>query len=129
MSFALAALFYALQTVTGDIQPLHALAKYLAYINLALGVFNLIPGYPLDGGRVFRAIVWAISHDLQRATLIAATVGGGFGFLFIGVGVWQMLGGNLVGGIWIAFIGWFLESAAVGQTAQVAVRGALADRR
>jgi len=72
---------------------------------------------------VFRAIVWAIIHDLQRATLIAATVGRGFGFLLIGIGVWQMLGGNLVGGIWIAFIGWFLESAAAAQTAQVAVRG------
>jgi len=126
VSFALAALFYVLQTVSGDIQPLYALAKYLAYINLALGVFNLLPGYPLDGGRVFRAIVWAIIHDLQRATLIAATVGRGFGFLFIGVGVWQMLGGNLVGGIWIAFIGWFLESAAAAQTARVVVRGALA---
>jgi Zn-dependent protease/predicted transcriptional regulator len=126
VSFVLAALFYALQTVTGAIQPLYALAKYLAYINLALGAFNLIPGYPLDGGRVFRAVVWAITHDLQRATLIAASVGRGFGFLLIGIGVWQMLGGNLIGGLWIAFIGWFLESAAAAQTAQVAVRGALA---
>jgi len=115
VSFALAAIFYALQKVAGGIQPLYGLAKYLAFINLALGAFNLIPGYPLDGGRVFRAAVWAVTHDLQRATLIATSVGRGFGFLFIMVGVWQMLGGNLVGGLWIAFIGWFLESAAAAQ--------------
>jgi Zn-dependent protease/CBS domain-containing protein len=126
VSFALAALFYALQAVAGGIRPLYALAEYLAYINLALAVFNLIPGYPLDGGRVFRAIVWAIIHDLQRATLIAAAVGRGFGFLFIAIGVWQLLAGNLIGGLWIAFIGWFLESAAAAQTAQVVIRGALA---
>lgn len=126
VSFALAVLFYALQTAAGELQSLYALAKYLAYINLALGVFNLIPGYPLDGGRVFRAVVWAITHNLQRATLIAATVGRGFGFLLIVLGVWQMLGGNLIGGLWIAFIGWFLESAAAAQTVQVAFRGALA---
>jgi len=125
VSFALAALFYGLQTVAGGIQPLYGLAKYLAYINLALGAFNLVPGYPLDGGRVFRAIVWGVTRDLQHATLIAANVGRGFGFLFIVIGVWQMLGGNLVGGLWIAFIGWFLESAAAAQAVQVVLRGAL----
>jgi len=125
VSFALAALFYALQMVAGGSQPLYGLAKYLAFINLALGAFNLIPGYPLDGGRVFRAAVWAVTHDLQRATLIATSVGRGFGFLFIMVGVWQMLGGNLVGGLWIAFIGWFLESAAATQAVQVVFRDAL----
>ncbi len=59
---------------------------------------NLIPGYPLDGGGVFRAAVWAVTHDLQRATLIASSVDRGFGFPFIMVGVWQMLGGDLIGG-------------------------------
>jgi Zn-dependent protease/CBS domain-containing protein len=126
VSFALAGAFYALATTAGAIQPLYALAKYLAYINLVLGAFNLIPGYPLDGGRVFRAMVWAVSRDLQRATLIAARVGRAFGFLFIVLGVWQMLGGNLIGGLWIAFIGWFLDSAAAAQVAQVIFREALA---
>ncbi len=94
--------------------PLLALAKYLAYINGALVLFNLIPGFPLDGGRVFRAIVWGVTQDLRRATLIAANVGRFIAFLFILFGVWQMFGGNFVNGLWIAFIGWFLESAARG---------------
>ena len=126
VSFALAGLFYTLQIAASGVQPLYGLAKYLAYINLVLAAFNLVPGYPLDGGRVFRAVVWAVTHDMQRATLIAASVGRGFGFLFIVVGVWQMFGGNLVGGLWIAFIGWFLESAAAAQAVQVVFRGALA---
>jgi Zn-dependent protease len=126
VSFALAALFYALQLTAGGIPPLYGLAKYLAYINVVLGAFNLIPGYPLDGGRVFRAIVWAATRDMKRATLIAASVGRGFGFLFIMTGVWQLLRGNFSGGLWIAFIGWFLESAAAAQAVQVVFRVALA---
>jgi Zn-dependent protease len=63
------------------------LVKYLACINLALAVFNLIPGFPLDGGRVFRAIVWALTKNMRRATLIAASVGRFFGLLFIFLGV------------------------------------------
>jgi Zn-dependent protease len=125
VSFGLAGIFYALQIAGGGIQPLYGLAKYLAYINLALAAFNLIPGYPLDGGRVFRAVVWAVTHDMQLATLTAATMGRAFGFLFIVAGVWQMFGGNFLGGLWIAFIGWFLESAAAAQAVQVVFRGAL----
>ena len=75
VSLVLAVLFYAVQPLVGGIEPLLGLAKYLAYINLALVLFNLIPGYPLDGGRVFRAIVWAITGNMRRATLIAANVG------------------------------------------------------
>ena len=105
------------------------LAKYLAYINLALVVFNLIPGYPLDGGRVFRAIVWAITGNMRRATLIAANVGRFFAFLFIFVGVWQMFGGNFGNGLWIAFIGWFLDNAASAQVQQVMFQGLLAGHR
>jgi len=126
VSFALAAIFYAVQMAASGFQPLYGLAKYLSYINLVLGAFNLIPGYPLDGGRVFRAIVWALTRDLRRATLTAATVGRGFGFLFILIGVWQVLGGNHLGGLWIAFIGWFLESAAASEVAQLVYRQALA---
>jgi Zn-dependent protease len=75
-------------------EPLLGLAKYLAYINMALVLFNLIPGYPLDGGRVFRAIVWAITGNMGRSTLIAANVGRFFAFLLIFAGVWQMFSGN-----------------------------------
>lgn len=78
-------------------------------------VFNLIPGFPLDGGRVFRAIVWGITQDFRRATIIAGSVGRFIGFVFIFLGVWQIFGGRFIDGMWIAFIGWFLESAANGQ--------------
>lgn len=120
VSLALAALFAVLAPVVAGVSPLLALARYLAYINIALALFNLIPGFPLDGGRGLRAIVWAVTGDFQRATRIAASVGRGFAFVFILAGVWQIFAGNFVGGLWIAFIGWFLESAAVAQTQQVA---------
>ena len=122
VSLILAILFYAVQPLVAGIEPLLGLAKYLAYINLALVLFNLIPGYPLDGGRVFRAIVWAATGNMRRATLIAANVGRFFAFLFIFFGVWQMLNGNLTGGLWIAFIGWFLDTAASAQVQQVMVQ-------
>jgi Zn-dependent protease/CBS domain-containing protein len=118
VSFALALLFGLLRPVFAPIVPLLALISYLAYINGALALFNLIPGFPLDGGRVFRAIVWGFSHNLRRATVIAGNLGRLIGFLFILFGVWQLFGGDFVNGMWIAFIGWFLESAAVAQIQQ-----------
>ncbi len=129
VSLALAVLFYAAQPLVTGIEPLLGLAKYLAYINMALVLFNLIPGYPLDGGRVFRAIVWAITGNLGRSTLIAANVGRFFAFLLIFAGVWQMFGGNLGGGLWIAFIGWFLDNAASIQIQQVLLRDLLTGHR
>lgn len=125
VSLALGVFFSVAKPVVAGVEPLWGLAKYLAYINMALVLFNLIPGYPLDGGRVFRAVVWAVTKNLRRATLIAANVGRFFGFLFIFVGVWQMFGGNF-GGLWIAFIGWFLDSAATAQVHQVMFQGLLA---
>jgi len=119
-SFALAALFWELEPVVAFSQPLAALAKYLAFINLVLGAFNLVPGFPLDGGRVLRAIVWRFTGKFHRATTIAAATGRFFGFLLIFLGVWQILAGNFINGLWTAFIGWFLESAA-GSQLQVAV--------
>ena len=81
--------------------------------------------YPLDGGRVFRAIVWAITGNMGRSTLIAANVGRFFAFLLIFAGVWQIFSGNLGGGLWVAFIGWFLDNAASVQIQQVMFRGLL----
>jgi Zn-dependent protease len=89
-SFALAILFSILQPVVSAFAPVLALAKYLAYINGTLGLFNLIPGFPLDGGRVFRAILWGTTHNLRRATLIAANLGRFIAYFFIALGVWQM---------------------------------------
>ena len=129
VSLILAVFFYAVQPLVAGIEPLLGLAKYLAYINLALVLFNLIPGYPLDGGRVFRAIVWAITGNMRRATLIAANVGRLFAFLFIFIGIWQMISGNFTGGLWIAFIGWFLDNAASAQVQQVMVHGLLAGQK
>jgi Zn-dependent protease len=125
VSIVLAMIFYFLEPALAGVEPLLGLAKYLAYINLALALFNLIPGYPLDGGRVFRAIVWAITGNIRRSTVIAANAGRLFAFLFIFAGVWQMLGGNFGGGLWIAFIGWFLDNAASAQLQQVTVQGLL----
>jgi Zn-dependent protease len=95
-SFALAALFFLLEPLLVNIAPALAVAKYLALINGILGLFNLIPGFPLDGGRVFRAIVWGATKNFRRATLIAACTGRFIGFLFIVAGVWQALRGNVV---------------------------------
>jgi Zn-dependent protease len=129
VSLVLVVLFSTVQPLVAGMEPLLGLAKYLAYINLALVLFNLIPGYPLDGGRVFRAIVWAITGNMRRATLIAANVGRLFAFLFIFVGVWQMFSGNFGGGLWIAFIGWFLDNAASTQVQQVMSQGLLAGHK
>jgi hypothetical protein len=121
VSFVLAAIFWLLQPIVAAVAPLLALAKYLSLINGLLGLFNLIPGFPLDGGRVFRAIVWSVTHDLRRSTLLAANVGRFIAFLFIALGVWQVFEGRLINGLWIGFIGWFLESAAIGQVQQQVV--------
>jgi Zn-dependent protease/CBS domain-containing protein len=114
-SFLLAGIFYLLSRAASGIAYLAAPLQYLAFINFLLAAFNLIPGFPLDGGRVLRSIVWAVTKSLKRATTIAANVGRFFGFLFIMFGVFQIFENNFIDGVWIAFIGWFLESAAVSQ--------------
>ena len=128
-SLALAAFFFLLEPVLANLAAALAVAKYLALINGMLGLFNLIPGFPLDGGRVFRAIVWGVNKDFRRATLVAANTGRFFGFLFIAGGVWLVLQGNVFNGLWIAFIGWFLESAAGAQVQQQMVQGLLGSHK
>jgi len=110
-SFTLAAFFWEIGPLLAS-QPAQALAEYLAWINLILALFNLVPGFPLDGGRVFRAAVWRATGSFHRATVAAGLAGRFFGFFLIFWGVWRALSGDLGGGIWIAIIGWFLESAA-----------------
>jgi Zn-dependent protease len=106
-----------------------ALAGWLALINAGLATFNLVPGFPLDGGRIFRAIVWGATHDFERATRMAARSGQLIAYGMIVLGAVIALGGNLINGIWLAFIGWFLLTAAQESVAQVAIRGALAGLR
>jgi Zn-dependent protease/predicted transcriptional regulator len=96
-----------------------AVTYWLGIINLFLGVFNLIPGFPLDGGRVLRSLIWWRRRDLTRATRIASNVGRGVGFVFIFVGIYFIFTSNWFNGIWLALIGWFLESAAVGSYRQL----------
>jgi Zn-dependent protease/predicted transcriptional regulator len=96
-----------------------AIVEWLGIINLFLGVFNLIPGFPLDGGRVLRSLIWWRSHNLKSATRIASNVGRAVGFLFIFGGIYFIFTGNWFNGIWLALIGWFLESAAVGSYRQL----------
>ena len=124
-SFALAAFFWELEPLFAPSSPLFALVEYLALLNLILAVFNLIPGFPLDGGRVLRAVAWRITGNYHRATIAAGVTGRFFGFLLIFLGVWQALTSDLVGGIWIAFIGWYLESAAGSQLQQEALKDLL----
>lgn len=126
VSLALAAVFSIAQPALAAVEPLLGMAKYLAFMNFGLALFNLIPGFPLDGGRVFRAFVWAVTKDMRQATLIASNAGRFFGFLFIAAGVWRMLSGDIGGGLWTAFIGWFLDNAASAQIQQVAFQGLLA---
>jgi len=102
-----------------------AASKWLWEINLMLALFNLLPGFPLDGGRILRGIAWGITKDFTRATSIASNSGKFFAYVLIFVGIWQALNGNWVGGLWTAFIGWFLLSAAQESSAQVAIRNTL----
>jgi CBS domain-containing protein len=103
--------------------------SYLAIINALLAVFNLIPGYPLDGGRVLRAIAWNVTGSLRRGTEIAVTVGKIVAYGFLAFGFLQVLGGNLLGGIWIAAIGWFISTAADSSLDQVRMEQRLAGLR
>jgi Zn-dependent protease len=96
----------------GRDHPLAALAQWLSFVNFMLAGFNLIPGFPLDGGRLFRSLVWAITKDLRRATQLAAAIGRAVAFLFILAGVMLIFRGLWINGLWLAFIGWFLENAA-----------------
>jgi len=111
-SFVLALIFGALWYFTQNIAVVAQPAAYLAQINLVLGIFNLLPGYPLDGGRVLRSIVWKVTGNLKRATFIASTAGRVFGFLLIAGGIFLFFVNNFLNGLWLAFIGWFLQSAA-----------------
>ncbi|MHB9011825.1 MAG: M50 family metallopeptidase [Ignavibacteriaceae bacterium] len=124
-SFILAAVFYLLAKAFGHNQYIVASFKYLAFINFILAIFNLIPGFPLDGGRILRAIVWAITKNYKQATTIAANAGRFFGFLFIMIGVFQIFHNNISDGLWIVFIGWFLEIAAMSRIQRQALNGLL----
>jgi CBS domain-containing protein len=105
-----------------------AILGYLAAVNFAVGVFNLIPGFPLDGGRLLRAVLWRWNGTLPRATYVASRVGVAFAFALMTLGVLQILTGLIVGGFWLILIGFFLRAAAASYT-QIALREELARLR
>lgn len=106
-------------------ESVDGVVQYLAYINGLLAVFNLLPAFPLDGGRALRAILWGLWKDLRWATRVSSAVGFGFGVLFILLGVFQFLTGNVIGGIWLFLIGMFLQNAARASYQQILIRKAL----
>jgi Zn-dependent protease len=133
-SFFLSGAFYGIARFWPYSETIGALASFLSYINFALGAFNLLPGFPLDGGRILRAIVWGANKDFSKATRVAGFSGRLVAYAMILAGAWRALGGNIsipgvltikgdfVSGLWTAFIGWFILSAAQESVAQVAVR-------
>lgn len=127
-SFIIGAILLAIAAVLGASPmatpntPILAMMIWLGYINVGLAVFNLVPGFPLDGGRVLRSIAWWMTKDAVRATRIAARVGQTIATLFIAIGVYRFLGGAGFAGLWIAIIGWFLFDAAGASYAQVEIK-------
>lgn len=113
-SFVLALIFWLVYIAIAGTVPsiIGAIFEYLAWINLALGVFNLVPGYPLDGGRIFRAVVWWQTGSVTKATKWASDIGKGFAWALMIFGALQIFGGSLVGGLWLIFIGMFLRGIA-----------------
>lgn len=120
------------QQLIQQLDPLSTLLVWLGPVNILVGIFNMIPGFPLDGGRVLRSIFWVITGNLRRATRYASWIGQGVAWLMIGAGIAMafgvripFLGEGLLNGLWLAFIGWFLNSAAVQSYQQIVVQDVL----
>jgi Zn-dependent protease len=119
-SLAIGAVSLGAGALIGPNAPLvTAVLNYLGVTNLLLGVFNLIPGFPLDGGRVLRAIIWRVTGSLRQATRAATLVGQVIAYLFIVAGVFLFFSGDFINGLWFGFIGWFLLQAAQAANSQV----------
>ena len=127
-SFALSAGFFGLARASRELGlPLAAavVLDFVGVLNLALAVFNLIPAFPLDGGRLLRSVLWKVTGSLARATKWAALAGRTFGWLLIAHGLYQATGGRLFLGLWSIMIGWFLRNAATGTSRREALREVL----
>ncbi len=127
-SLILAALFYLIYVVltragTGEVAA--ALFMYMGLINFMILIFNMVPGFPLDGGRVLRSIIWHITGNVTKATYITSRIGKAFAIFLIVMGALSAITGNLVGGIWLVFIGFFLQQAADSGYYQVMMRKGL----
>lgn len=120
------------QEMIQQLDPITTLLVWLGPVNILVGLFNMIPGFPLDGGRILRSIFWVITDNLRQATRWASWVGQGVAWLMIGAGIAMVFGvqvpffgTGLVNGLWLAFIGWFLNSAAVQSYQQIVVQDVL----
>ncbi len=111
-SLAIAALTFALSILLGGNEKAEGMLSYLSIVNLLLAAFNILPGFPLDGGRVLRSIVWKRTKSFRKATKVAAGVGELFGYGMMFGGVFLLLAGYALNGLWMMFIGWFLTGAA-----------------
>jgi Zn-dependent protease/CBS domain-containing protein len=126
-SLLLGVLAGAVWYATSGVSPLlTATLLYVATANLLLGVFNLIPGFPLDGGRVLRSILWKLTGNMRRATCVAGIIGQIVAYGFILVGIWMFFTVDVLNGLWLAFVGWFLAQAAQAESAQVRQQSTLA---
>ena len=124
-SLVLAGIFWGITRAAGTANansPVITVIAFLGYINLVLGIFNLLPGFPMDGGRVLRSILWGSTHSLIKATNIAARIGQFFGWALISYGVYLIIYVNLISGLWAAFVGWFLMSAADSSRKEITMR-------
>ncbi|MHB8779783.1 MAG: site-2 protease family protein [Candidatus Geothermincolia bacterium] len=111
----------ALSVPTGFV----GVALYLAFINIVLAIFNLVPGFPLDGGRLLRALIWKRTNDLTRATRVASVIGTGIGFLIVAYGIYLFIVGYVASGLWLVLIGWFLEQMSVHGYKETVIRQSL----
>lgn len=110
-------------------RPIFGIISYLAFINIILAAFNMVPAFPLDGGRVLRSILWNWKNNLRRATRISSAIGSGFGILLIVLGIFAFISGNFVGGLWWFLIGMFLRSASQMSYQQLLLRTSLEGER
>ena len=128
-SVVLSGVFYALEISgknAGWPKPTNGVLGYLAWINLILAGFNLVPAFPLDGGRILRSILWAVKHNLRWATHIASYLGSAFGIFLIVLGIINFIGGNFIGGLWYFLIGTFVRASSQMSYRQLIIRKALA---
>jgi Zn-dependent protease/CBS domain-containing protein len=127
-SLVIAGVFYLLYragVASGWDTPVNGVIYYVAYINAILAAFNLLPAFPLDGGRVLRSILWGAKGNLRWATRVSSSIGAAFGIGLIVLGIFQFIGGNVIGGLWMFLIGMFLRNAAQMSYQQLLVRKAL----
>lgn len=124
-SFAIAAVLALALRLLDPPAAAAAIMRYLVIVNAVVGVFNLVPGFPLDGGRLLRAALWKLKGNLHWATRMASRAGSAFAFLLMGLGILRALAGEFLGGLWFVVIGLFLHQAAAGSYQQLLLRRAL----